>query len=232
MKQTVSLFLALAMALILCVSLTGCTDLELETTDSEKQQTVQQTLSNNRATRTDIDYSLERYNLIKRAYWVNGQREKAMTLPCPVEKPLGYIILFSDNGAVIGRHVVDGKVTSLNSYLSPDSEYFEISSEYTHYNYWLADVDGSYGEKGFVTNHSVLERVRFDQISCCGPKPMMMAVARYAAKNDIFCEVSLENMMACGLGACLCCVEKTVSGNLCVCKEGPVFNIKKLLWQV
>ena len=92
--------------------------------------------------------------------------------------------------------------------------------------------DGSYGEKGFVTNHSVLERVRFDQISCCGPKPMMMAVARYAAKNDIFCEVSLENMMACGLGACLCCVEKTVSGNLCVCKEGPVFNIKKLLWQV
>lgn len=92
--------------------------------------------------------------------------------------------------------------------------------------------DGSYGEKGFVTNHSVLERVRFDQISCCGPKPMMMAVARYAAKNDIFCEVSLESMMACGLGACLCCVEKTVSGNLCVCKEGPVFNIKKLLWQV
>lgn len=134
MKKTVSLFLALAMALILCVSLTGCTDLELETTDSEKQQTVQQTLSYNQATPTDIDYSLERYNLIKRAYWVNGQREKAMTLPCPVEKPLGYIILFSDNGAVIGRHVVDGKVTSLNSYLSPDSEYYEISSEYTRYN--------------------------------------------------------------------------------------------------
>ena len=74
MKKTVSLFLALAMALILCVSLTGCTDLELETTDSEKQQTVQQTLSYNQATPTDIDYSLERYNLIKRAYWVNGQR--------------------------------------------------------------------------------------------------------------------------------------------------------------
>ena len=56
-----------------------------------------------------------------------------MTLACPVEKPLGYIVLFSENGAVIGRHVVDGKVTSLNSYLSPDSEYFEISSEYTRY---------------------------------------------------------------------------------------------------
>ncbi|MDY6408836.1 MAG: dihydroorotate dehydrogenase electron transfer subunit, partial [Prevotella sp.] len=43
--------------------------------------------------------------------------------------------------------------------------------------------------------------------------------------------VSLENMMACGLGACLCCVEKTVRGNVCVCKEGPVFNYKDLLWQ-
>ena len=39
-------------------------------------------------------------------------------------------------------------------------------------------------------------------------------------------------LMACGLGACLCCVEKTTEGNLCVCKEGPVMNIKKLLWQI
>lgn len=43
---------------------------------------------------TDLDYSLERYNVIRRAYWVNGQREKAMTLPCPVTRPLGYIVLF------------------------------------------------------------------------------------------------------------------------------------------
>ena len=60
----------------------------------------------------------------------------------------------------------------------------------------------------------------------------MMAVARYASKAHIECEVSLENNMACGLGACLCCVEKTIEGNLCVCKEGPVFNINQLLWQV
>jgi len=92
--------------------------------------------------------------------------------------------------------------------------------------------DGSHGECGFVTNHSVLQRERFDMISCCGPKPMMMSVARYADKAGISCEVSLENKMACGLGACLCCVEKTSNGNVCVCKEGPVFNIKKLLWQI
>ena len=60
----------------------------------------------------------------------------------------------------------------------------------------------------------------------------MVAVARYASQNDIDCEVSLENKMACGVGACLCCVEGTKDGNLCVCKEGPVFNIKKLLWQI
>ncbi len=90
--------------------------------------------------------------------------------------------------------------------------------------------DHSEGEKGFVTNHPILKQERFDFIQTCGPKPMMMAVARYAKESGTPCEVSLENMMACGLGACLCCVEKTIEGNLCVCKEGPVFNIKKLLW--
>ncbi|WP_278909374.1 dihydroorotate dehydrogenase electron transfer subunit [Leyella stercorea] len=96
----------------------------------------------------------------------------------------------------------------------------------------ITTEDGSEGEKGFVTNHSVLAQENFDRISTCGPKPMMMAVARYAFKNDIECEVSLENKMACGVGACLCCVEKTVEGNKCVCKEGPVMNIKKLTWLI
>ena len=81
--------------------------------------------------------------------------------------------------------------------------------------------DGSHGERGYVTQHSI-----------CGPKPMMMAVAKYAKSNQIECEVSLENTMACGIGACLCCVENTTEGHLCVCKEGPVFNINKLLWQI
>ncbi len=92
--------------------------------------------------------------------------------------------------------------------------------------------DGSEGERGFVTNHSVLQRERFTRIATCGPTPMMKAVAHYALQAEIECEASLENLMACGLGACLCCVEKTTEGNLCVCKEGPVFNIRKLLWQV
>lgn len=97
---------------------------------------------------------------------------------------------------------------------------------------YITTEDGSEGETGFVTQHSLLQREHFDRIATCGPKPMMMAVGHYAKVNSITCEVSLENMMACGVGACLCCVENTQEGHLCVCKEGPVFNINKLLWQI
>lgn len=72
-----------------------------------------------------------------------------------LKSPLGYIVLFTDNGAVVGSFIVDGKVSSLNSFLTPDSECYEIGGESTdnsiYYNGtqendWLADVDGSYGE--------------------------------------------------------------------------------------
>ena len=95
---------------------------------------------------------------------------------------------------------------------------------------YVTTEDGSEGEKGFVTQHSILQREKFDSIAVCGPKPMMMAMASYAKQAGITCEVSLENMMACGLGACLCCVEDTKDGNVCVCKEGPVFDVEKLKW--
>ena len=95
---------------------------------------------------------------------------------------------------------------------------------------YVTTEDGSEGEKGFVTQHSILCREKFDSIAVCGPKPMMMAMASYAKQAGITCEVSLENMMACGLGACLCCVEDTKDGNVCVCKEGPVFDVRKLKW--
>lgn len=94
----------------------------------------------------------------------------------------------------------------------------------------VSTEDGSMGEHGLVTRHSALEG-NIDTIYCCGPAPMMKAVASIARERAINCEVSLENMMACGLGACLCCVENTVKGNVCVCTEGPVFNINLLNWQ-
>lgn len=90
--------------------------------------------------------------------------------------------------------------------------------------------DATLGERGFVTQHSVLSARHFDAVAACGPKPMMCAVALWARDAGIPCEVSLENMMACGIGACLCCVEKTVRGNVCVCTEGPVFPTTDLTW--
>ncbi|MGL4992662.1 MAG: dihydroorotate dehydrogenase electron transfer subunit [Bacteroidales bacterium] len=95
---------------------------------------------------------------------------------------------------------------------------------------YLTTEDGSAGEKGYVTNHSILDKKSFDNIFTCGPKPMMQAVAKLAKLKEISCEVSLENTMACGFGVCLCCVEDTIDGHVCVCKEGPVFNLNQLKW--
>ncbi len=129
--------------MLVCMCFAGC---EIESgsyVDKQKTKEAANNLQANQPTPTDIEYSLERYNLIRRAYWVNGQREKANALVCPVEKPLGYIVLFTEGGGIVGSFVVDGKVSSLNSFLTPDSEYYS-RGDYT--NAWLADVDGSYGE--------------------------------------------------------------------------------------
>lgn len=139
------------LTVLLGVTLVGCDEAAVSTgakEDTKNTINVANNLQENQPTPTDISYSLERYNLIKRAYWVNGQREKAMSLPCEIEKPLGYITLFTESGDVIGTFTVDGKVSSLNSFLTPDSEYYELvyGGDYARENKWLADVDGSYGE--------------------------------------------------------------------------------------
>ena len=134
---------------LILMGITGC---DYEATDTEKDVSntlnIGDKLVANQPTPTDIDYSLERYNLIKRAYWVNGMRDKARALPSPIaDMPLGYIVLLTESGSVVGKFTVDGKVTSLNSYLTPDSEYYELvyGGSYTINNNWLPDVDGSYG---------------------------------------------------------------------------------------
>ena len=111
-KTSVWKIATIVVALIVCVTVTTACDSKTVTVsgskaDTSAQVSVADNLSKNQPTPTDINYSLERYNLIRRAYWVNGQREKANTLVCEIEKPLGYIILFSGN-AVVGRFVVDG----------------------------------------------------------------------------------------------------------------------------
>lgn len=147
----------LVLVCVVCLPLLGCVDGASSSSsangskqDVQMQQQAANRLQYNQPTPTDLDYSLERYNLIRRAYWVNGQREKANALPCEVEKPLGYVVLFTESGAVVNSFVVDGKVSSLNSYLTPDSEWYEQAylgdgRSKNDTNDWLADVDGSYG---------------------------------------------------------------------------------------
>lgn len=110
------------------------------------------------------------------------------------------------------------------------SDLLELDEFKKYGDVFVTTEDGTMGEKGYVTNHSILHERHFNQISTCGPKPMMVSVAKYARTAKIRCEASLENLMACGVGACLCCVEKTTEGNLCVCTEGPVFDVNQLLW--
>lgn len=148
--KKLKIFILLGIMILGAILLTGCTT---EKTDTQKdiKSTLEigDKLANNQSTPTDIDYSLERYNLIRRTYWVNGQREKANTLVCEVEKPLGYIALFLENGSCAGKFIVDGKVSSLNSYLTPSTDY-EARNYYSGvgksvYEIELPDVDGSYG---------------------------------------------------------------------------------------
>ena len=119
---------------------------------------------------------------------------------------------------ILGAKTKDDHVSGIESY----TDYATVD---------FTTDDGSFGFKGMVTDHPVFDDIKaFDRIYACGPLPMMKAVATIAKRERIECEVSLENLMACGFGVCLCCIEPTIKGNLCICTEGPVFNIKELKW--
>lgn len=95
---------------------------------------------------------------------------------------------------------------------------------------YISTEDGSMGEIGIITKNSILNK-DFSSIICCGPTPMMKSIAEIASKRHTKCYVSLENRMACGVGACLCCVQKTKSdGNQCVCTKGAVFDAEDIVW--
>ncbi len=104
---------------------------------------------------------------------------------------------------------------------------------------YVSTEDGSLGEEGLITQ--VLERKlqKYPQadVYACGPMPMLEAVQQICATHKVPLQVSLEALMACGVGACLGCVVKGVGHTeqspryLCTCKEGPVFRAEQLDWQ-
>lgn len=116
-----------------------------------------------------------------------------------------------------------------------DDETF-LADEFAKYGkVTIASEDGSVGVKG-----NVLDAVREcgidgEVIYACGPTPMLRAIKAYAVEHDIECYISLEEKMACGIGACLACVCKTTDiddhskvNNTRICKEGPVFDARKV----
>ena len=96
----------------------------------------------------------------------------------------------------------------------------------------IATEDGTKGHKGFVTELLKKELSKKEvNIYACGPKPMLKEVARIAKENNTPCQLSLEAYMACGIGTCLGCAIKTTGGYKMVCKDGPIFDAKDVIWE-
>ncbi len=95
---------------------------------------------------------------------------------------------------------------------------------------FITTDDGSYAKKGFVIDllPEVLSAENYSAILTCGPEIMMRGVAKFAFEKNIPCEVSFEKRMACGLGACLSCSIDTADGRKKVCKDGPIFDARKV----
>jgi len=102
----------------------------------------------------------------------------------------------------------------------------------------LTTDDGSRGEHGLVTDlllKVLAEAEGTPRIVCCGPEPMMEAVAKIAAEQNVACQVSLETPMACGVGICFTCVAKVCGADGVwdykrTCVDGPVFDAEKIVW--
>ena len=96
----------------------------------------------------------------------------------------------------------------------------------------VATDDGSAGEQGFVTGpvNRLLAEDSFDAVYVCGPEAMQRAIAAVVAVTNAQCQVSLERLMACGVGACLSCVVTTTDGQKRACVDGPVFNAEEVVW--
>ena len=92
----------------------------------------------------------------------------------------------------------------------------------------IATMDGSQGERGFVTQAIQKNAVDYDFFYACGPEPMLKAVCETCNTPG---ELSFEARMACGFGACMGCTCKTKLGNKRVCCDGPVFSKEEVLWQ-
>ena len=123
--------------------------------------------------------------------------------------------------------IEEGKKVSVVLGFNTASEiFYEEEFKALGANVTVTTVDGSYGIQGFVTN--AMENIDYTHFYTCGPEPMLRAVWR-ASKTDG--QLSFEERMGCGFGACMGCSCKTLTGYKRICKEGPVMRKEEILWQ-
>jgi dihydroorotate dehydrogenase electron transfer subunit len=195
----------------------------------------------------DIDYA---ENTLSFLYKVVGKGTRAMAaakagdvmntiypLGKPYTLPAGESALLAGGGTGIAPMLMMGKYLLKNGKKpvfifggrsQDDIVDFDVFSQLGEV--FVATEDGTLGHKGLITQHPVFAKLQdFSKIYTCGPDPMMHAIAYLAQQAGVECEVSLENTMACGIGACLCCIVPTHEGNVTTCTNGPVFNVKELI---
>lgn len=127
-------------------------------------------------------------------------------------------------------------ITVISGFRNSSIAILQSDFKNTYANTILCTDDGSAGKKGFVTEalKECLANEKPDIIYACGPRPMLSAIAKIAEENSIYTEVSLEERMGCGVGACLGCACKTIKDGKevmsHVCKDGPVYDSKEVVW--
>ena len=123
--------------------------------------------------------------------------------------------------------IAEGKKVNVILGFNTKSEvFYENEFEKLGCRVTVTTVDGSYGEKGFVTD--ALQTIDYSYFYTCGPEPMLKAV--YRATNTSG-QMSFEKRMGCGFGACMGCSCKTITGYKRICKEGPVMRKEEILWE-
>ena len=117
------------------------------------------------------------------------------------------------------------KVSVVLGFNTKDEVFYEEEFKNLGCHVYVTTVDGSYGIKGFVTN--AMEEIDYSYFYTCGPEPMLKAVTKASATSG---QLSFEERMGCGFGACMGCSCKTLTGNKRICKEGPVMFKEEIIW--
>ena len=122
--------------------------------------------------------------------------------------------------------IANGKqVTVVLGFNTQSEIFYEKEFESLGAKVIVTTVDGSYGVKGFVTD--AMKDLDYSYFYTCGPEPMLKAVHKFSVSDG---EMSFEERMGCGFGACMGCSCKTLTGNKRICKEGPVLKKGEILW--